>query len=151
MNDIYDIKWNLFWIPFHPIMSIMYIVIIGGILFFIMYYYKKQKVSYSPEKEKNLIKRNLREEFETLNKQYWNMEDEKFYAIVRDILSSFIEQKYEYNIMNMTLSEISKLPMDFQELTFFKKVYFLMYEENITKEKREVLKELKNILQNNIS
>jgi hypothetical protein len=79
------------------------------------------------------------------------MEDEKFYAIVRDILSSFIEQKYEYNIMNMTLSEISKLPIDFQELTFFKKVYFLMYEENITKEKREVLKELKNILQNNIS
>jgi hypothetical protein len=48
----------------------MYIVIIGGLLFFIMYYYKKQKVSYSPEKEKNLIKRNLREEFETLNKQY---------------------------------------------------------------------------------
>lgn len=151
MNDIFDIKNNLLWLPFSFFISIFFIICLS-LVYFILNYLKNNKAKNKKveivKEEKEIIKIDFQKELSYLEENYLEIKTSLFYKKVSSLIRDFMEQEKNIkDISKMTLSEIKKLNLDSYLENLIKHIYFNEYlDKENPEEKKEIIIEMKKII-----
>ena len=142
MNDIYDIKANLLWLPIDIFYSFLYIIFLA-ILFFVFIKYQERK-----KEVKTLVKEKI-DYLKALKEINLNSSKEVFYSKISVVLRDFLEEKLSKPISKMTLNEIKNLSLEGTIEKVVENIYFKEFkretEDNLDV-REKIFEKVKNLL-----
>lgn len=144
MNDIYDIKDTLLWLPINITNSLIFIVFII-VLFFILKYLLKKEEKIEEIQEEVVEKAEVKDYIDILKEfeeNYMYSQSEVFYSKLLEIVREILDEKENKSISKMTFEEINNLNIDNLIKNLIKEIYFKEYMEYVTHDNHEYRKEL---------
>lgn len=144
MEDIYDIKGILLWIPINYMYSIVFTLFL--LILFIIYKYILSKnnanlrESINFANNENFIKKDFYKILNDFENIYLKETENIFYSKLLYIFREILEYNWEKNISKMTLEEINKLKLNNNIKSLIKNLYYKEYMEKI-KDNNEIRKQ----------
>lgn len=144
MEDIYDIKGILLWIPINYMYSIVFTLFL--LILFIIYKYILSKNNANLRESINFannekeIKKDFYKALNDFENIYLKETENIFYSKLLYIFREILEYNWEKNISKMTLEEINKLKLNNNIKSLIKNLYYKEYMEKI-KDNNEIRKQ----------
>lgn len=144
MNDIYDIKGTLLWLPINIINTLIFIIFIIILFFMIKILFKKEEKTEGIV-EQMVEKKEIRNYLDILNefeKYYIDSKSDLFYSKLLEIIREILDEKENKNISKMTFEEINFLKIDNDLKNLIKDIYFKEYSKYVFDDNIDYRKDL---------
>lgn len=144
MNDIYDIKDTLFWLPINVTNTLIFIIFIIILFFMVKILFKKEEqieeiVEQKIEKKE---KRNYLDILNEFEKDYIDSKSDVFFSKLLEIIREILDVKENKNISKMTFEEINFLKIDNDLKKLIKDIYFKEYSKYVFDDNSDYRKDL---------
>lgn len=153
MNDIYDIKANILWLPINLFYSLVFV------LFYIFFYVILSKyLNKDKEKKVKMLHCNISTKKEEINyinilknieEKYLTSSKEIFYSKLSQLIRLFLEENQKKPISKMTFEEIKSLNLEKNIENIIKDIYFKEFQKDIEDNeelRKKVLEEVKSLV-----